>query len=124
MAAERALHQRLAAGCLGTALLHARIEPTVAESLTTRPSRERLRDKRAPFAERGLADPKWTDDPLLDFIEQHAILLDRPIVETPLGTALCRPSEAVLALLPVGQVASFTKEDGELVIDEGTRLGR
>ena len=118
---------------------HAGLSPEVVEYLKTPPSRERLRalatatgqplrallrEKGTPFAELGLADPALTDDQLLDAIEQHPILLNRPIVETPLGTALCRPSEAVLALLPVGPLPPFTKEDGEVVVDDGARRGR
>jgi arsenate reductase (glutaredoxin) len=73
-----------------------------------------LREKGTPYAELGLADPKWTDDELLDFMVAHPILMNRPIVITPLGVRLCRPSEQVLDLLatPVG---TFTKEDGEVV---------
>jgi arsenate reductase len=73
-----------------------------------------LREKGTPFAELGLADPKWSDDQLLDFMLAHPILINRPIVVTPKGTKLCRPSEAVLDLLdhPTG---SFVKEDGEVV---------
>jgi len=115
---------------------HAGIEPEVIEYLETPPSsarirslaqamgmtvRQLLREKGTPYAELGLADPKWTDDDLLDFIARFPILLNRPIVETPLGTGLCRPSEAVLALLPVGKLPPFTKEDGELVVDDGRR---
>jgi arsenate reductase (glutaredoxin) len=106
------------------------IEPVVVEYLKTPPSRERLqsivkatgatlrallREKDTPFGELGLGDPKWSDDDLLDFIERHPILLNRPIVVTENGAALCRPSEKVLELLPEGAVASFTKEDGETV---------
>ena len=115
---------------------HAGIEPTVIEYLKTPPFKEKLselvaatgqpvrallREKGTPYGELGLADPKWTDDQLLDFVVQHPILMNRPVVVTPLGTALCRPSEAVLELLPVGKVAPFTKEDGEVVIDDGAR---
>lgn len=76
-----------------------------------------LRDRGTPYAELGLADPKWTDDELLDFMVAHPILMNRPIVVTPLGVRLCRPSEQVLDLLatPVG---TFTKEDGEVVTRE------
>jgi arsenate reductase len=117
---------------------HAGIEPTVVEYLKTPPSREELRqllaemgipvrdllrEKGTPYAELGLADPKWTDEQLLDFIGQHPILMNRPVVRTPLGTRLCRPSEAVLELLPVGPLAPFTKEDGEVVRDPGQRRG-
>ena len=118
---------------------HAGIEPVVVEYLVTPPSRARLqgllaamgigargilREKGTPYAELGLGDPTLTDDQLLDFIAQHPILMNRPIVETALGTALCRPSEAVLDLLPVGPVAPFTKEDGEIVHDTGRRAER
>jgi arsenate reductase len=115
---------------------HAGLEPQVVEYLKTPPSpgqlrqllaemglsvRQVLREKGTPFAQLGLADPKWSDEQLLDFIQQYPILLQRPLVRTPLGTRLCRPSEAVLELLPVGQLAAFTKEDGELVVDTGRR---
>ena len=115
---------------------HAGIEPVVIEYLKTPPGKEELhalvaatgeplrallRDKGTPYVELGLADPKWTDDELLDFIGQHPILMNRPLVVTPLGTKLCRPSEAVLELLPVPPLPPFTKEDGEPVIDPGTR---
>ena len=115
---------------------HAGIEPEVVEYLKTPPSaaqlreivaalggsvRALLREKGTPYAELGLADASWTDDQLLDFIGQHPILMNRPVVVTPLGTALCRPSEAVLPLLPVGPLAPFRKEDGELVVDDGVR---
>jgi arsenate reductase len=104
-------------------------EPEIIEYLKTPPSRARLvelikamgipvrallREKGTPYAELGLADPKWSDDQLLDFMQVHPILINRPIVVTPKGTRLCRPSEAVLDLLerPAG---SFVKEDGEIV---------
>jgi arsenate reductase len=80
--------------------------------------RELLREKGTPYAELGLSDPKWTDDELIDFMMAHPILINRPIVETPRGTRLCRPSELVLPLLE-NPVASFTKEDGEQVTSEG-----
>jgi arsenate reductase len=78
------------------------------------PVRALLREKGTPYAELGLGDPKWSDDQLIDFMLAHPILINRPIVQTPKGTKLCRPSEAVLDLLdnPVG---SFVKEDGEVV---------
>jgi arsenate reductase len=78
------------------------------------PVRALLREKGTPYAELGLGDPKWSDDQLLDFMLAHPILINRPIVVTPKGTKLCRPSEAVLDLLdhPIG---SFAKEDGEIV---------
>lgn len=117
---------------------HAGIEPTVVEYLKTPPSKEQLRElvaatghgvrallreKGTPYAELDLADPKWTDEQLLEFIVQHPILMNRPVVVTPLGTRLCRPSEEVLELLPVGQLPPFTKEDGEVVQDSGVRRG-
>lgn len=117
---------------------HAGIEPHVIEYLKTPPSRgmilglvERmgvplrslLREKGTPFAELGLGDPALTDDQLLDAIEAHPILLNRPIVVSPLGVHLCRPSEAVLDLLPSDGLKPFAKEDGEVVIDaEGRRV--
>jgi arsenate reductase (glutaredoxin) len=106
------------------------IEPVIVDYLKTPPSRSTLkaivkatggplrallREKDTPFTELGLGDPKWSDDDLLDFIGQHPILLNRPIVMSPKGAALCRPSEKVLDLLPEGAVAAFTKEDGEIV---------
>ncbi len=117
---------------------HAGIEPTIVEYLKTPPSRERLkgliaaiglpprailREKGTPYADLRLGDSHWTDEQLIDFMLAHPILINRPIVETPLGTALCRPSEAVLELLPVAQLPVFTKEDGEQVIDSGRRRG-
>ncbi|MEW6634769.1 MAG: arsenate reductase (glutaredoxin) [Pseudomonadota bacterium] len=104
-------------------------DPVVIEYLKTPPSRERLvelmsamsigarellREKGTPFAELGLADPKWSDDQLIDFMLAHPILINRPIVETPKGTRLCRPSEMVLPLLD-NPVRDFVKEDGERV---------
>ena len=104
-------------------------EPEVIEYLKTPPDRARLialiqamgiavrallREKGTPYAELGLADPKWSDDELIDFMLAHPILINRPIVVTPKGTKLCRPSEAVLDLLD-HPVASFVKEDGEAV---------
>lgn len=115
---------------------HAGIEPDIVEYLKTPPSkqelrrlldemglsvREILREKGTPYGELGLADPKWTDEQLLDFIGRHPILMNRPIVRTTLGTQLCRPSEAVLELLPVEPLPPFTKEDGEVVRDSGVR---
>ena len=105
------------------------VEPEVIEYLKTPPSRGKLveliadmgisardllREMGTPYLELGLADPKWTEDELIDFMLAHPILINRPIVETPKGTALCRPSEAVLDLL-ANPVATFTKEDGEVV---------
>jgi arsenate reductase len=104
-------------------------EPEVVEYLKTPPSRARLieliramgipvrallREKGTLYAELGLAEPKWSDDQLIEFMLAHPILINRPIVVTPKGTKLCRPSEAVLDLLE-HPVASFVKEDGEIV---------
>jgi arsenate reductase (glutaredoxin) len=77
-----------------------------------------LRQKGTPYEELHLDDPKWSDAQLIDFMLKHPILINRPIVVTPLGTRLCRPSEEVLDLLPQPQKGAFTKEDGEMVIDE------
>ena len=79
------------------------------------PVRALLREKGTPYAELGLADPKWSDDQLIDFMLAHPILINRPIVVTPKGVRLCRPSEAVLDLLD-HPVACFVKEDGATVI--------
>ncbi|MER8366510.1 arsenate reductase (glutaredoxin) [Mesorhizobium sp. M1348] len=107
-------------------------EPEVIEYLKNPPSREKLveliaamgmtprqllREKGTPYAELGLGDPKWSDDEILDFMLAHPILINRPIVVTPLGTMLARPSEAVLDILPNPDIGPFTKEDGEVVID-------
>ncbi|MER8788995.1 arsenate reductase (glutaredoxin) [Mesorhizobium sp. M0983] len=107
-------------------------EPEVIEYLKTPPSREKLveliaamgmtprqllREKGTPYAELGLGDPKWSDDEILDFMLAHPILINRPIVVTPLGTMLARPSEAVLDILPNPDIGPFTKEDGEVVVD-------
>jgi arsenate reductase (glutaredoxin) len=80
-----------------------------------------LRKKGTPYEELQLDDPKWSDEQLLDFIQAHPILMNRPIVVTPLGTVLSRPSEAVLEILPVPTIAPFTKEDGERIVDTGVR---
>lgn len=108
------------------------VEPVVVEYLKTPPGRSKLveliaamgvtvrsllRKKGTPYDELKLDDPNWTDDQLLDFMETHPLLMNRPIVVTPLGTRLCRPSEAVLDILPSPQLAPFAKEDGEPVID-------
>ena len=105
-------------------------EPIVIEYLKMPPSREKLveliasmgipvrallREKGTPYKELGLDDPKWTDDELLDFLVKHPILINRPIVVTPKGVKLCRPSEAVLELLPNPHIGRFVKEDGEVV---------
>jgi arsenate reductase len=84
-----------------------------------------LRQKGTPYDELGLGDPKWSDEQLIDFMLQHPILMNRPIVVTPIGTRLCRPSEAVIDLLPALQRGPFAKEDGEAVIDEkGQRVAK
>jgi len=108
-------------------------EPRVIHYLETPPNRQTLealiaamgisvrnllRQKGTPYDELDLGNPKWTDAQLIDFMLQHPILINRPIVITPLGTRLCRPSEAVLDLLPSPQQGAFVKEDGEVVIDE------
>jgi len=108
------------------------IEPTVIEYLKTPPSRETLkgliaamgvpvrevlRDKGTVFEERGLANPDLSDDDLLDAMIEDPVLINRPIVVSEIGTRLCRPSEKVLDLLPPQQ-GSFTKEDGEAVVDQ------
>ncbi|HCL3919166.1 TPA: arsenate reductase (glutaredoxin) [Pseudomonas aeruginosa] len=113
-------------------------EPNVIEYLKTPPDRETLqrlitdmgapmravlREKGTPYAELGLDDPKWGDEQLIGFMLQQPILINRPIVVTPLGTRLCRPSEAVLDILPQPQRGAFRKEDGEAVVDaEGRRV--
>ncbi len=76
-----------------------------------------LRQKGTPYDELDLANPKWTDDELLDFMVAHPILINRPIVVTPLGARLCRPSEVVLDILANPQQGAFVKEDGEQVIN-------
>jgi arsenate reductase len=81
------------------------------------PVREVMRRKGTPYDELGLDDAKWSDEELIGFMLQHPILINRPIVVTPLGTRLCRPSETVLDILPRPQQGAFSKEDGEAVID-------
>jgi arsenate reductase len=114
------------------------VEPTVIEYLETPPARaelvdligrmgmpvrDLLRRKGTPYEELGLDDPTWTDDQLIDLMIKHPILINRPIVVTPLGVRLCRPSEAVLDILPDPQRAAFAEEDGEQVVDErGNRI--
>jgi arsenate reductase len=89
------------------------------------PVREIMRAKEVIYKELDFDNPKWDDDALIDFMVAHPILINRPIVVTPLGTRLCRPSEAVLDLLPQPQQGAFTKEDGEVVIDaQGQRTPR
>lgn len=117
-------------------LRHAGIQPTVIEYLQTPPSRDKLRElvkamgisprellreKGTPYTALNLGDPKWSDEELLDFMHQHPILINRPVVETPLGTKLCRPSEEVLEILPAPRLAPFTKEDGDVIHDTGHR---
>lgn len=105
-------------------------EPEVIEYLKTPPGRDRLvaliaemgipvrellRQKGTPYDELGLDDPKWTDDQLIDFIVEHPILMNRPVVVSPKGAKLCRPSEEVIDLLADGSIGGFTKEDGEKI---------
>ncbi|RZA04664.1 MAG: arsenate reductase (glutaredoxin) [Proteobacteria bacterium] len=114
------------------------VEPHVVEYLKTPPARallvqlieragitprELLRQKGTPYAELGLDAADLSDDALIDAMMAHPVLIDRPLVVTPLGVALCRPSEAVLDILPDAQQGAFTKEDGEQVIDaSGQRI--
>ena len=77
--------------------------------------RDLLREKGTPYAELGLADPKWSDEHLIDQMMAHPILINRPIVETPKGVKLCRPSEAVLEILPNPHIGRFVREDGEVI---------
>ena len=119
-----------------TMIRNSGVEPTIVNYLQTPPGRARmaelveamgitvrdlLRRKGTPFEELKLDDPAWTDEQLLDFMVAHPILMNRPIVVTPLGSRLCRPSETVLDILPAPQRAAFAKEDGEQVIDAGGR---
>ncbi len=85
------------------------------------PVRDVLRQKGTPYDELNLGNPTLTDDELIDAMMAHPILINRPIVVTPLGVKLCRPSEAVLDILPKPQRGAFTKEDGEAVIDAAGR---
>jgi arsenate reductase len=116
------------------------VEPTVVEYLKHPPTRDvlidliqamsitvrdLLRRKGTPYDELKLDDPAWSDDQLIGFMLEHPILINRPIVVTPRGTRLCRPSETVLELLPDPQRGAFSKEDGEAVIDaQGRRVVR
>ncbi|MFN3435342.1 MAG: arsenate reductase (glutaredoxin) [Sphingomonas sp.] len=118
---------------------NAGIEPHVIEYLKTPPSRgllvalieragisprELLRGKGTPYAELGLGDTSLSDEALVDAMMTHPILINRPLVVSPLGVKLCRPSEAVLDLLPSAQLGEFAKEDGEQVVDAfGERVG-
>lgn len=113
-------------------------EPHVIEYLKTPPARallvelidragmtprDLLREKGTPYAELGLSDASLSDDALVDAMMTHPILINRPLVVSPLGVKLCRPSEAVLDLLPTGQRGAFAKEDGEQVVDSsGQRI--
>lgn len=112
---------------------NAGIEPHVVEYLKTPPSRALLeqlinragiaprallREKGTPFAELGLSDESLGDDALIDAMMAHPILINRPLVVSPLGVKLCRPSEAVLDLIPTRQRGAFAKEDGEQVVDD------
>jgi arsenate reductase (glutaredoxin) len=105
-------------------------EPRIIEYLKTPTTRERLmelmqamgmrprellRRKGTPYDELGLDDPKWTDDELIALMLEHPILMNRPIVVTPKGVRLCRPSEVVLDILPNPEIGTFTKEDGEVI---------
>ena len=117
---------------------NAGIEPHIIEYLKTPPSRvllvqllaragisvrEILREKGTPYAELGLSDASLTDAQLLDAIEAHPILMNRPIVVSALGVRLCRPSEAVLDIMPTPQLGAFSKEDGDRVVDaSGQRI--
>lgn len=118
---------------------NAGIEPSIIEYLKTPPDRatlvdllrrmgmrprEVLREKGTPYAELGLQSPHWTDEELIDQMLAHPLLINRPIVVTPLGVKLCRPSEAVLDILPAPQRGPFVKEDGERVLDEHGRRVR
>jgi arsenate reductase len=111
---------------------NAGIEPRVVEYLKTPPSRallveligragitprDLLREKGTPYAELGLGDTALSEEALVDAMMAHPILINRPLVVSPLGVKLCRPSEAVLDLLPTGQLAAFAKEGGEQVVD-------
>jgi arsenate reductase len=113
---------------------NAGVEPVVIEYVKTPPDRstllsllermhmsprELLREKGTPYTELGLASEHWTDEQLIDHMLAHPILINRPIVVTPWGVKLCRPSEVVLDILPLPQKGPFTKEDGERVLDEG-----
>lgn len=117
---------------------NAGIEPHVIEYLKTPPSRallvelidragiaprDLLREKGTPYAELGLGDDALSNDALVDAMMAHPVLINRPLVVSPLGVKLCRPSEAVLDLLPEPQQGAFAKEDGEQVVDaSGQRI--
>ena len=115
------------------------VEPAVIEYLKTPPTREKLKElvaqmgitvrellrrKGTPYDELGLDDATLGDDALLDAVVRHPILMNRPVVVTPLGARLCRPSEVVQGILPLPQLGAFAKENGEAVIDDkGKRVG-
>ncbi|UJD90773.1 arsenate reductase (glutaredoxin) [Rahnella aquatilis] len=116
------------------------VEPAVILYLETPPGRSELikligdmdisvrsllRKNVEPYAQLGLAEDTFRDEQLLDYMLQYPILINRPIVVTPLGTRLCRPSEVVLDILPDAQQGAFTKEDGEAVVDaQGKRVSQ
>jgi arsenate reductase len=116
------------------------VEPEVVEYLKTPPGRDKLielvaqlgipvrellRQKGTPYDELQLGNPALSDDALIDAMVAHPILMNRPIVVTPLDTRLCRPSEAVLDILPQGQQGAFSKEDGEQVVNaQGARVDK
>ncbi len=118
---------------------NAGIEPHVVEYLKTPPSRtlleelitragiaprDLLRQKGTPYSELGLDDPALSDDELVDAMMAQPVLINRPLVVSPLGVRLCRPSESVLDILPARQLGAFAKEDGEQVVDSaGNRIG-
>jgi arsenate reductase len=111
---------------------NAGIEPEIIEYLKSPPDRATLKDlieraalreKGTPYAELGLSESSLSDEQLIDAMMEHPILINRPLVVTPLGVRLCRPSEVVLDILPAQQKGSFMKEDGQQVVDsEGRRL--
>ena len=135
------IHHNPACGTSRNALAmirNAGIEPRVIEYLKTPPSRamlvdllkrsgltprELLREKGTPYADLDLGNERLSDDQLIDAMMEHPVLINRPLVVSPLGVKLCRPSEAVLDLLPARQLGAFIKEDGEAVIDAaGNRI--
>lgn len=117
---------------------NAGIEPEVIEYLVTPPSKDQLikliqdsglsvrdvlRKNVDPYTELNLDDASWTDEKLIDAMQEHPILINRPLVVTDMGTRLCRPSEVVLDIMPLPQLKAFAKEDGEVIIDEqGNRV--
>lgn len=136
MAADVVIYHNPACGTSRNTLAMIRnsgIEPHIVEYLKTPPSRDLLaqliaragltprqllREKGTPFAELGLHDESLSDDALIDAMMAHPILINRPLVVTPLGVRLCRPSEAVLEILPEKQQGAFAKEDGKQVVDD------